>query len=181
MKKNKNKNIKNKIKNMLNSYKVIIYISFIINIILILFSYYLVSSNKIYTFGGKDEYIEVTDGFIALNNDINVFSGNNIKYINDTDYEIIEYKIGYYVMDNNKLVSIITTSLNFDNPIKLSELINNFNSFNLAEKNNNSQYFNNYKKKLIEDNLYIVLEAKTNNDKTILSKIKLNVSKISKH
>ena len=58
-------------KNIFNSYKTIIVISFIINIILLVFAFYTISNNKLYAFSGKDDYIEVKDGIIALNNDIN--------------------------------------------------------------------------------------------------------------
>lgn len=180
MKKKKKVNIKEKLINILKSYKTIIYISFIINIILIIFASYIVRSNKIYTFSGSDEYIRVSDGIIVLNTDINLINGNNIEYINGVDYEIKSYKIGYYVMDNTKLVEIISNTIELETTVKLSELINNFTSFNIVEKNNVPNYFTPYKKGLIKNGLYLVLEAKTKDDKNIFSKVKLNVSKISK-
>ena len=180
--KKKKKNLKNNIKNALKSYKTIIYISFLINIILLIFTYYTITSNKIYTFSGSDDYIEVKDGLIALNTDINLINGNNIKYINSKDYNIKSYKIGYYVMDNTKLVEIISNSIELEEEdIKLSELINNFTSFNILEKNNIKKYFTPYKKSLIDKGLYLVLEAKTDTNETILSKVKLNMTKISKY
>ena len=181
MKKSKKNKVINKIKDVLNSYKTIIWISFLINIILLIFSYHVISSNKLYTFSGSDDYLKVEDGLIHLSTDINVLSGNNIKYVNDTDYEVKEFKIGYYVMDNNKLVEIISTDLNLDSSIKISELIDNFTTFNIVEKDNNKYYFTNYKKNLIKDGLYLVMEAKSVDDKEIVSKVNLNVSKISKH
>lgn len=183
MKKNnkKKKTVKEKLLSAIKSYKTIIYISFAINIILLVFAYYTISSNKIYTFSGSDEYIKVSDGLIALNTDINLINGNNIEYINSVDYDIKSYKIGYYVMDDTKLVEIISNTLELDTSVKLSELINNFSSFNIVEKNNNPNYFTSYKKELIGDNLYLVLEAKTETGDSVFSKIKLNVSKISKH
>lgn len=180
MKKKKKTNIKEKLINILNSYKTIIYISFLINIILMIFTYHILSSNKIYTFSGSDDYIKVSDGIISLNTDINVLNGNNIKYIYGLDYDIKEYKIGYYVMDDTKLVEIISNTIKLEENVKLSELINNFSSFNVVEKNNKSNHFTHYKKKLINDGLYLVLEAKTDTEENIFSKVKLNVSKISK-
>ena len=180
MKKKKKTNLKEKIINILKSYKTIIYISFIINIILLIFAYYTVSSNKIYTFSGSDEYIRVSDGIITFNTDINLINGNNIEYINGVDYDIKSYKIGYYVMDDTKLVEIISNTLELEETVKLSELINNFTSFNIAEKNSKPNYFTSYKKDLIKDGLYLVLEAKTDTQETIFSKVKLNVTKISK-
>ena len=65
--------------------------------------------------------------------------------------------------------------------VKLSEIINNFTSFNLTEKNSTPNYFTSYKKDLIDDGIYLIMEAKTKDGKEILSKVNLNVSKISKH
>lgn len=178
----KKKNLKNKLISILKSYKTIIYISFLINIILIVFAYYTMSSNKIYSFSGSDDYLRVKDGIILFNTDINLFNGNNIEYIHGEDYEIKSYKIGYYVMDETKLVEIISTdNIKFDTEVKLKEIINNFTSFNLTEKNSASNYFTPYKKQLINDGLYLIMEAKTKDGKEILSKVNLNISKISKY
>jgi len=179
-KRKRSNNVKDKFLKILKSYKTIIYFSFIINIILLIFAYHIMSSNKIYTFSGSDEYIRIKDGIIALNTDINLINGNNIEYINGVDYNIKSYKIGYYVMDDTKLVEIISNNIELETVIKLSELINNFTSFNIVEKNNNPNYFTSYKKELIKDGLYLVLEAKTEDSQNIFSKVKLNVSKISK-
>lgn len=179
--KKKNKKLKNKLIDILKSYKTIIYISFIINIILLVFTYYIISSNKIYSFSGSDDYLRVKDGIILFNTDINLFNGNNIEYVYGEDYDVLSYKIGYYVMDDTKLVEIISTSMEMDTEIKLSEIINNFTAFNLTEKNSESNYFTSYKKDLINDGIYLVMEAKTKEGKEILSKVNLNMSKISKY
>ena len=178
--KKKKKNLKEKLMSILKSYKTIIYISFIINIILLIVLYNVITSNKIYSFSGSDDYLRVKDGLILLNNDINLFNGNNIEYIYGEDYEIKSYKIGYYVMDDSKLVEIISTSMELDTEIKISELINNFTAFNLTEKNNTPNYFTHYKKDLLKDGIYLVMEAKTKDGVDVFSKVNLNVSKISK-
>ena len=175
------KNLKNKFMDILKSYKTIIYISFLINIILLIFVYHTITSNKIYSFSGSDDYLKVKDGIILFNSDINLFNGNNIEYIYGEDYEVKSYKIGYYVMDDNKLVEIISTSMTSDTEIKLSEVINNFTSFNLSEKNSTPNYFTHYKKDLINDGIYLVMEAKTKDGKDVFSKVNLNISKISKY
>lgn len=180
-KKTKKLTFKERMTNIMKSYKTIIYISFIINIILLAFTYYILTSNKVYSFSGSDEYIRVSDGLIVLNTDINLINGNNIQYINGKDYDISNYKIGYYVMDDTKLVEIISNNIELDTSVKLSELINNFSTFNVVEKNNSSNYFTSYKKDLIDSGLYLVLEAKTTDGETVFSKVKLNVSKISKY
>jgi len=176
----KKKNLKEKLLDLLKSYKTIIYISFIINIILLVVLYNLTTSNRIYSFSGNDEYLRVKDGLVVFNNDINLFNGNNIEYIYGEDYEIKTYKIGYYVMDNSKLVEIFSTTMELDTEIKISEIINNFTAFNLTEKNSAPNYFTRYKKDLIKDGIYLVMEAKTKDGISIFSKVNLNVSKISK-
>lgn len=181
--KNKKKGKKKKkfdLKKILSSYKTIIYISFLINIILIVFAYYTVSNNKIYSFSGSDEYIEVNDGLIVLNTDINLLNGNNISYKYNEDYDIVSFKIGYYVMDNEKLVEIISNNIKLESDIKLSVLFNNISSFNVFEKNSSKNYFTPYKKKLLDDGLYLVFEAKTKDGNSIMRKVKMNLSKISK-
>jgi len=176
----KKKNLKEKLCNLLKSYKTIIYISFIINIILLILLYNLTTSNKVYSFSGNDDYLRVKDGIVVFNNDINLFNGNNIEYIYGEDYEIKSYKIGYYVMDDTKLVEIFSTTMQLDTEIKISEIINNFTAFNLTEKNSNPNYFTRYKKDLINDGIYLVMEATTKDGVNIFSKVNLNVSKISK-
>lgn len=181
--KNKKKGKKKKkfdLKKILSSYKTIIYISFLINIILIVFAYYTVSNNKIYSFSGSDEYIEVNDGLIVLNTDINLLNGNNISYKYNEDYDIVSFKIGYYVMDNEKLVEIISNNIKLESDIKLSVLFNNISSFNVFEKNSSKNYFTPYKRKLLDDGLYLVFEAKTKDGNSIMRRVKMNLSKISK-
>ena len=175
------KNIKEKIKEILNSYKTIIYISFAINIALIILLYSVMTSNKIYSFSGSDNYLKVKDGIILLNNDMNIFNGNNIEYVYGEDYEVINYKIGYYVMQDNELVEIISTSNELDTEIKISEIINNFTAFNLSEKSGTNIYFTKEKKELLSNGIYLVMEAKSKDGVDIFSKVNLNVSKISKY
>ena len=180
-KKGKRSNVKDKLSKVLKSYKTIIYISFIINIILLFFTYYILTNNKLYTFSGSDEYIEVKDGMMALNNDINVINNNNVKYISNNDYDIKSYKIGYYVMDDTKLIEIVSNSLELDTEMKLSDIINNLATYNVSEKNSVNSIFTSKVKKLLNDNLYLVIEAKTSSGESILSKVKLNVTKITKY
>lgn len=179
-KKKKKNSLKENIKEILNSYKTIIYISFLINIVLLVVCYSYMTSNKIYSFSGSDEYLKVRDGIIVLNKDVNILNGNNITYVKDKDYSITSFKIGYYVMDNNKLIEIISESLELETDVKLSEIVNNFTSFNITEKDSEAMYFTKDKKELINDGLYIVLDAKTEDGESIYSKLKLNVSKVSK-
>lgn len=179
-KKKKKNNFKENIIRILNSYKTIILISILINIVLLLFSYYTISNNSVYTFSGEDEYLSVKDGIVIVNSDINLLNGNNVKYIYNEDYKIIEYKIGYYLMDGDKLIELVSTDLKLESKIKISEIVNNFTSFNLLEKSKNEVIFTKANKKLLDKNgLYLILDAKTEDDINIYSKLKLNVSKVS--
>ena len=177
----KNKKNKKELKNVFNSYKTIIILSLLLNIILLGITYLAISNNKTYSFSGKDDYIEINDGLISLSTDINILNGSNIKYIKSEDVDVKDFKIGYYVMNNNKLVEIVTTSYNGETEMKLSELVNNFTNINVVEKNNNKVHFTSKNKSLIGDGLYIVIEAKTTNGDTIFDKLKLNITKISKY
>lgn len=179
-KKKKKINLKVQIKNILNSYKTIIYISFALNIILLITCYNINASNQIFTFSGNDDYLKVKDGIIALNNDINIMNGNNIEYIYEKEYDIVSYKIGYYVMDGNKLIEIVSNSLELETEIKISEIVKNFTSFNISEKHNNPNYFTPKKKELLNEGLYLVLDAKTKEGNSVYSKVKLTVSKVTK-
>ena len=84
-------------------------------------------------------------------------------------------------MEDTKLVEIISSNIELDTLIKLSDLVNNFTSFNIVEKSSSSNAFTNYKKSLLKDGLYLILEAKTSEGEEVFSKIKLNLSKISKY
>lgn len=180
MKKNKKK-IKEKIISILKSYKTIIFLSFIINIVLLIFSYNLLTSNHEYTFGGRDEYISIKDGLIVLNNDLNLIYGNNIKYINEEDYEITTLTMGYYVLDSKKeLKKVINKTYSFEEGINLSEIINKFTNFNLVEKNKESYIFTDENVKQLDNGLYFILKAKTVDNNDLECKINLNIKKISK-
>ena len=175
MKKNK------RLKKFFNSYKPLIFASIIINIILLLVLYFNNRNNTIYTFSGSGDYVEVNDGLIVLNNDINIINGNNLKYIKDEDYEVSTFKIGYYVMDEKKLVELISNTVEIDESISFNDIIDRFTTLNLVEKDKDNNYFTQYKKKLIKDGLYLVIEAKTVDNEIILDRVAMNVSKISKY
>ena len=65
--------------------------------------------------------------------------------------------------------------------MKLSDIINNLATYNVSEKNSVNSIFTSKVKKLLNDNLYLVIEAKTSSGESILSKVKLNVTKITKY
>ncbi len=171
--------MKNTINKIFKSYKTIIYISFIINIILIFYAYGIKTSTNMYVFSGSDTYLSVSDGVVAFTKDMSYINGNNIAYINKEDYDIKKYKIGYYVKKESNLTEIISTNIDLENDIKLSSLIENLNIFSLYEPKKETNVFTKETKDLIEDGLYLILEATTKDDETIQSEIKLNVSRIT--
>ena len=173
--------IKERIKKFFKSYKSIIYISLFINIVLLIVLYFVISNNRIYSFSGKNDFIAINDGLIVLNNDINILNGSSIMYTNNNDYDIKEYKIGYYVMNEKELVKIVTVEQKLDTPIKLSDIINNFTPLNVVEKNTSDIYFTHTKKRMLNDGLYFIIEAKTDTNEDIFEKLKLNITKISKY
>ena len=84
-------------------------------------------------------------------------------------------------MDGTKLIEIVSNSLELDTEMKLSDIINNLATYNVSEKNSVNSIFTSKVKKLLNDNLYLVIEAKTSSGESILSKVKLNVTKITKY
>ena len=169
------------IKNIFKSKNSIIIISFLINIVLLIFLNNSFRSNKIYSFNGSGDYIKVIDGLVTLNNDVNIINGNNIIYTSNIDYDIKYYKIGYYVMNENKLTEIISNKVELNETIKLSDAVNKFTNLNIVEKDMDDTYFTNNKKRLIDKGLYLILEAKTEDGNEIFDKIQVNMSKISKY
>ncbi len=178
MKKKKKQNQVNKFKDFMKTLKPILIFSMIINIILLSYVYYLKTSHHLYLLNGTDQYLDLNTGTISLNYDINVLGGNGIRYINETDYKITEIKIGYYLMKNDKLEKIIAYEDTFKKEVSLKETIENITSFNITENANHSDIFKNLDKDILENNLYLVMEAKTS-DKTISSKILLDVITIN--
>ena len=139
------------------------------------------TNNHKYIFDVNDENIRIKDGLIILNNDINIFYGNNIMYINEEDHDIEELTIGYYVENGNKeLKKIVSNTYHYDETIKLSDAIDLFTNFNIIENNDEKSIFTPDNVKYINNGLYLVIKAKTTGQKNIEYKIKLNVTKISK-
>lgn len=178
MKSKKKKRSNKKIKEFFNSLKPILFFSFIINIILLSFIYYLKTSSHIYLFSGSNEYIRIDSGTLSFDSEVNYLMGNNIEYINEKDNKIKEIKIGYYVMNNEELEEIITYYEKFENDVSLKETLKNLVGLNVSESTKDNIIFkrNNYKD--LESKLYIVMEIKLKNSEKILSKLKLDVSKI---
>lgn len=179
MKKNKKKKMnKNKVKEFFNTLKPILIFSFIINIILLSYIYYLKTSSHIYLFSGSNEYISVGSGTISFDADVNYLMGNNIEYVNEKDIKIKEIKIGYYVLENDSLEEINTYYEKFDESVSAKETVNNIVGLNVSESRKDSLVFKKTDYKDLETKLYLVLEMKDDKGEKIVSKLQLDVSKI---
>ena len=170
---------KNKKNNFFKTLKPILIFSFFINVILLCYVYYLKENHHTYIFTGKDDYLSITSGVIGLNYDINLLEGNGILYINKDDFKIKEINIGYYIIEDERLKSINTYHEKFSDVRSLKETIESITSFNITEPSKKNNLFKNINENNIEHNLYIVMEAKKENNETIVSKINLDVSKIN--
>lgn len=170
---------KKMIHNFIHSLKPILIFSFIINIILLSYVYYLKNAHHTYLFTGYDEYLSMDSGVINLNYDINLLEGNGIEYIGEEDYKIKEIKIGYYVMEDEKLLEITSYYEKFTEFVSLKETIESINTFNISEVADKGEMFKNINKDNIESSLYIIMEATTEDSETIVSKLLLDVSKVN--
>ena len=179
MKKNKKKKMnKNKVKEFFNTLKPILILSFIINLILLAYIYYLKTSSHIYLFSGSNEYISIDSGTISFDMEVNYLMGNNIEYVNDKDIKIKEIKVGYYVLENENLEEITTYYEKFDESVSAKETINNIVGLNVSESSKDSIVFKKTDYEALETKLYLVLEMKDDQGEKIISKLQLDVSKI---
>lgn len=176
----KKKKIMKKIKEFFNSSRPIIVSLILIIIVLLIFSSYLMNSNKIYIFSGKSEYVDIHNGVVALNYDINLFEGSDIDYIKEKDITVTYYKIGYYVKDNDNLIPISVIEDQDEEGFSLKALVEGISAFNLNELNKNNKHINTDNKKLFNKGLYFVIEAVDKKDNNITDITTLEITKISK-
>jgi len=168
-----------KVNDFFKTLKPILIFSFIINVILLGYIYYLKVNNHIYFFSGTNEYVSIDSGTLSMNYDLNYLMGNNIQYIAEKDLKTKEIKLGYYVMeDDGKLKNIITHYEKFDEVISLKETLENITSLNVSESAKEKQIFNKINSKNLETKLYFMMEIKLKDGETLVSKLQLDVSKI---
>ena len=178
MKKNlmKKTKMKKKIKEFFNTLKPILIFSFIINVVLLGYVYYLKNITHVYLFSGRDEYLQIDSGSLSTSYDINYLIGNNIDFIGK-NFKVKEIKIGYYIMNGEKLNEIITYYEVFEESTNIKDVIDNLTVFNVTETEKENNIFKNVKKDL-EFNLYLVMEVKKENGDPLLTKLQLDVSKL---
>lgn len=175
----KSKKNKNKFKEFMHTLKPILIFSFIINLILLSYIYYLTNTQHTYIFAGTDDYLNIKSGVINMNYKLNLLEGNKIEYIYKDDYKIKELRIGYYVKKDDNLKEIISYNEEYEDSVSLKETINNLNTLNAWENGKSNNLFNKEIKKNIETNLYIILEAKTKDNENIVDQLQLEVSKLN--
>lgn len=174
----KKKNNREKIIEFFKTLKPILIFSFIINIILLSYIYYLKTCSHIYLFSGSNEYVRVDSGTLSFQHDVNYLMGNNIEYTNKKDIKIKEIKIGYYVLENESLEEIITYYEKFDESVSLEKTLESLVGLNVSESRKDSIIFKKSNYKDLETKLYLVMEIKDENSEKIVSKLQLDVSKI---
>lgn len=178
MKKLKKMKKSQKVSNFFKTLQPILIFSFLINVILLSYIYYLKANNHIYFFSGTNEYVSIDSGTLSMNYDVNYLMGNNIEYIAEEDLKIKEIKIGYYVMEEDKLDDIIYHYEKFEESVSLKETLDNITSLNVSENAKENEIFNKIDGKNLETKLYFVMELKLEDNETLVSKLQLDVSKI---
>ncbi|MDD2504745.1 MAG: hypothetical protein PHF21_00555 [Bacilli bacterium] len=137
-------------------------------------------SSKTYMFNGKSDYVTILNGVISLNYDVNLIQGSDIEYVNQEDKEVLEYKIGYYVLKENTLIPLVTKTGTDETGLSLKGIINEMSAYNIAEPYHNKRFFTKEIKESLEDGLYFMIEASTTDNEEIVDKIELSLSKVSK-
>ena len=122
--KKKAKKFKKEIITFFKSTKAIILALILLVVILLCYCKHLTNSNKIYMFSGKNDNVLILNGVVSLNYDINLLQGSDITYIGEKDYEINEYKIGYYVTVDNTLVPLVIKTGKEEESLSLKGLLN---------------------------------------------------------
>lgn len=171
---------KKKIKKIIKSYHTIIICLIILCMFLMGYVWFLTGCNATYVFSGKNDYVEINNGVISLNYDINLFEGSDITYLKEKDIVLSEYKIGYYVKDNEVLKDLIVISDKNEYGFSLKALLEGINQFNISEPYQNKSHFKKEIKNNLDNGLYFMIEGKTIKDKELSVVLEINTSKISK-
>lgn len=169
---------KKKKNNFFHTLQPILIFSFIVNIILLGYIYYLKSTHHIYFFSGKNEYVSIDTGNLSMNYDINYLMGNNIEYVGEEDIKIKEIKVGYYIMEDDKLNEIIKHYEKFDEATSLSDTLKSINDLNVSESAREDKIFKNINGKDLETKIYFVMEIKKEDNESIVSKLPLDIAKV---
>lgn len=177
MKKN---NVLKKILKFLNSYNGVLIALIIIILVVSILCYNVMRSNKIYLFSGENGYVNIQNGTVSLNYDINLLSGSDITYLRDKDIVVVDYTIGYYTLVNNKYIPIYDISDKDEEGLSLKAVLTGIGIFNKYEPAHNKYYFNKNKIKALDNGLYFKIKCTTKDGTKIDETLSLDLVKISK-
>lgn len=171
------KNILNKV---MHSYHTIIIILILISFISIMYTNKILKETKVYTFDGKSDYVEINNGVISINHDINLFEGSNIKYLKE-DVILKEYDVGYYIIINDEYVPIASSAGTSNEGFSLKAIIEGKDNFKVVEPSSNNYYFTKEKIKKLDDKLYFVIKGIDLKDNEIKDVFEVNLNKVSRN
>ena len=171
------KNILNKI---ISSYHTIIIILILISFISIMNINKILKETKVYTFDGKSDYVEISNGVISINHDVNLFEGSNIKYL-EKDVILKEYDIGYYVIIGDEYVPIASNAGTNNEGVSLKAIIEGKDNFKIVEPSSNNYYFTKEKIKKLDDKLYFIIKGIDLKDNEIKDVFEINLNKVSRN
>lgn len=170
--------MKGKVINIFKSYRVILIVLIGITLFVLLYCNKLMNSCSSYIFEGNSEYVEINSGVIALNYNMNLFQGSNIKYVYDKDIIITSYDIGYYVLNGEEYLPLVSMASD-DDEVSLKKLIEGKDNFRIYEFSKSNYYFTNDKIDNI-NNLYFIIKVVDNKGNEINDVVKLDIIKITK-
>jgi hypothetical protein len=131
-------------------------------------------------FNGSGDYVDIYNGVISMNYDINILEGSDITYTYDEDIVVVKYTIGYYVKDSDNLISIVAIEDEDEEGFSLKAVLEGISTFNITELNKNDKHFNKDTAKLLNNGLYFVIEAEDLNGEKIADITTLDLTKLSK-
>ena len=174
------KRLKKKLKRFILSYQPLVIILVILLAVVLIHTNNIIKSIKTYTFSGTGEYVEINNGVISLNYDMNYLNGSDIDYIKEKDLTVVDYKIGYYVKDGDNLISIGVIEDQNEDGFSLKNILEGKETFNIMELNSNNFHFTKERIDLLKNGLYFVIEAKDKKGNDINDVVKLDIRKITK-
>jgi len=174
------KRLKKKLKRFIVSYQPLVIILVILLAVVLIHTNNIIKSIKTYTFSGTGEYVEINNGVISLNYDMNYLNGSDIDYIKEKDLTVVDYKIGYYVKDGDNLISIGVIEDQNEDGFSLKNILEGKETFNIMELNSNNFHFTKERIDLLKNGLYFVIEAKDKKGNDINDVVKLDIRKITK-
>lgn len=172
--------LRKRVKKFLKSYKPILIVLVILIVILLVYCNYLLKSVKVYEFYGSSDYVNISNGVISLNYDVNVLEGSDIDYKKSKDIIVTDYKIGYYVKDGDNLLSIAVIEDSDKEGFSLQSILEGINTFNIVELNKNDFHFSKQKIELLNNGFYFAIEATDNKGNEIVDIVEMKLTKLTK-